>query len=509
MYNNKAGIVIFWILLLLTLQQSVLWAQGRVWRVPQEKPKIQEAIDACRFNSEDVVRVSDGTYTGDINFNGKDITVYSVNGASSTIITGTGTGSVVTFNSGEGRDSVLRGFTVTGGDATYGGGIFCDGSSPTLTVNIIISNDATHGGGICCFDQSSPSIEDNVIGTYYEGNSAVGYGGGIYCYGASNPDIKYNTIIDNDAGFGGGICCHSSSPNIIGNGNSAYGGQITNNSADYGGGICCVENSAPNIKTSNNISSNRAYIAGGGIYCSDNIYLSPQIWNNSITSNEVGLVGSFNGIGGGICCANSSPSIRYNIISQNEAYGLEYSEGGGIWCSNSTALIAKNDISVNKANYYGYGGGIFCSSAVTITTNHIRVNSAGLFGGGIYCESSALIVNNLFENNCTIGTGSRGAGLLIATSSNPDVTNNTIVYNKAQGGSTAGGGIYCEEDSAPVITNCILWGNLASAPGTVQDEIDKNATANPIVTYCCIQYGYPGAGNISTNPLFLIESPMF
>jgi hypothetical protein len=41
-----------------------------------------------------------------------------------TLILGlSGEGSVVTFANGEGRDSVLRGFTIGWGVATYGGGI--------------------------------------------------------------------------------------------------------------------------------------------------------------------------------------------------------------------------------------------------------------------------------------------------------------------------------------------------------------------------------------------------
>jgi len=509
MYYKKAGIVIFWVFLVLTFQQSVLWAQGRVWRVPQERPTIQEAIDECRFNSEDVVRVSDGIHGGDINFNGKDITVYSVNGASSTIIQGTGNGSVVTFNSGEGHDSVLRGFTVTGGNATYGGGIYCDGSSPTLTANIVRKNKATYGGGICCYAGSHAIIGDNVIGGEAGGNSATYFGGGVCCYSNSNPEIRYNTITNNDAEYGGGICCFNSSPNIIGNGNSVYGGQISSNVAEYGGGISCIEESAPNIKTSNDISNNTAYSSGGGIYCKKNTLCHPQIWNNSISGNKAGMGGMIDGAGGGIFCLNSSPSIRYNKIESNELFGDESACGGGIFCDYSSALIAKNEIRKNKARppyAVGSGGGIYCASDVTITTNLIEKNEAYLEGGGIYCDGDSLVINNLIHENKIYGD-SAGAGIYINQDRCPELTNNTIVYNSAIGPASTGGGVYCDGGTAPVITNCIIWGNFAST-GTVQDEIDQFVSANPLVTYCCIKFGYPGVTNISTNPLFLNEVPM-
>ena len=63
-----------------------------------------------------------------------------------TIIEGNGSGSCVVFNTGEGSNSVLEGFTIINGVGTYvdysydngqitgytGGGIFCLNSSPTI-----------------------------------------------------------------------------------------------------------------------------------------------------------------------------------------------------------------------------------------------------------------------------------------------------------------------------------------------------------------------------------------
>src|SRR4029077_1501998 len=91
--------------------------------VPADQPTIQAAIDAAA--NGDTVLVSDGTYKENINFNGKAITVTSVNGPATTTIDGGGITSVVTFNTGEGAGSVLNGFTLTHGNASplEGGGI--------------------------------------------------------------------------------------------------------------------------------------------------------------------------------------------------------------------------------------------------------------------------------------------------------------------------------------------------------------------------------------------------
>jgi Disaggregatase related len=47
-----------------------------------------------------------------------------------------------------------------------------------------------------------------------------------------------------------------------------------------------------------------------------------------------------------------------------------------------------------------------------------------------------------------------------------------------------------------VIKNTIVWGNTPSTPGIY------NYISTPTVTYSCIQGGFTGTGNISTDPLF-------
>jgi hypothetical protein len=126
-------------------------------KVPADYSTIQAAINAAVDG--DTVLVSDGTYTEKIDFNGKAITVQSVNGAASTTIDGGDIFRVVSFLSGELATSVLNGFTITNGYSLYGdgGGIYCYSSSPTITNCTIIGNSAHDGGGIYCYS-SSPTI---------------------------------------------------------------------------------------------------------------------------------------------------------------------------------------------------------------------------------------------------------------------------------------------------------------------------------------------------------------
>ena len=113
--------LLFLITALLTLTGSL---SAATINVPGDFGTIQAAIaDAGTVNGDEII-VSPGTYLEAINFNGKAITLRSASGdPADTIIDGGGNGSVVTCDSGETSTTVLDGFTITNGSATYGGGM--------------------------------------------------------------------------------------------------------------------------------------------------------------------------------------------------------------------------------------------------------------------------------------------------------------------------------------------------------------------------------------------------
>ncbi len=223
---------------------------------------IQYGIDVSSYG--DTILVEQGTYVENINFNGKNITVIGED-KETTIIDGNQTGSVVTFEGGEDSTSVLRGFTITNGLASEGGGIYCLGSSPTI-YDLIVSY-----------------------------NTALEYGGGIHFYGSSlnNPSIYNSQITDN-------------------NSNGEWWSD--------GGGIYCLDVSVSIFNTE--IINNYATDKGGGIYFnSNNDNLAIQTLTNSIVVQNTSTFGA--GIGGR--CSNMK--ITNCTISDNNGEGIFYDGG--------------------------------------------------------------------------------------------------------------------------------------------------------------------------------------
>ena len=169
---------------------------------------IQEAIDIAWTG--DHILVENGTYNERISTLGKSITVSGRPVAHQlrpkyTVIDGGEGGTVVTCNGYEDQTTKIQGFTITNGKATYGGGLYCFASSPTIKRCLFKWNYSRYrGGAIYCMVYSSPTITDCTIFD----NFAKHMGGGIHCYFMSSPLIINTKIVKNETENelgGGGI----------------------------------------------------------------------------------------------------------------------------------------------------------------------------------------------------------------------------------------------------------------------------------------------------------------
>ncbi len=346
-------------------------AAGVEIHVPDDFALIQGAVDAA--SQGDTIIVKDGTYSENVEFKGKAVTVRSENGPRHCIVYGRDhSRPVFSFVNNEGHSSTLEGLTLTGGSSPRGGGIYCRLASPTIRNCIIAENNALRqegddsGGGGIYLDQSGAIVEDCLIrentagggghggGVYLRnsfavirscriiGNLAVaaaalpgsGRGGGIYTSSyaaASQPTIENCLIAENmasgdeidDPGRGGGIYCRHSSPTISRCtiiGNLAVGAP---GSQGRGGGIGCRSGSSPTIVNSviaNNLAigwlqpDSGSYTPGhgGGLYCREDS--SPTVVNCTIAYNANALVTTAGQDGAGICLRDHATALVTNAI---------------------------------------------------------------------------------------------------------------------------------------------------------------------------------------------------
>ena len=121
------------------------------------------------------------------------------------------------------------------------------------------------------------------------------------------------------------------------------------------------------------------------------------------------------------------------------------------------------------------------------------------YGGGIFCHNNdkSKITNNIISHNKASDSG----GGICLVDSHPTIDNNTIFKNTAYSihgfPKGVGGGIYCSKCSE-LIANNIVWENIA--------EYHPQIYGAQNVSYCNVQGGYPGTGNIDSDPLFVDDA---
>ncbi|TKJ42458.1 hypothetical protein CEE37_01890 [candidate division LCP-89 bacterium B3_LCP] len=241
-------------------------------------------------------------------------------------------------------------------------------------------------------------------------------------------------------------------------------------------------------------------VRGGGVWIENcSVLIRNCTIAHNYTHNE-----NYNGSGGGIFLNQSDQSIiEYNYITQNQA-----DNGGGICVGQNCYTIIRHNTFDNNQTYSS-GGGIYVSAnGESVINDNIFVDnhSSGIYGGGAINLWSATwiygtfsyVYNNLIMNN----TASSAGGGIYHRYESSIVYNNTLVGNQAN----QGGGIYVLtfSDLPPTIYNSIIWGNNAPVGSQIYLDPQSGSVAN--ISYCDVHAGWPGVGNINSDPEFVSGS---
>jgi hypothetical protein len=250
--------------------------------------------------------------------------------------------------------STLRGNVIWGNSADVdGGGIGLSSSYATLIGNNVVANTALHdGGGIVSTGSDGITlIENNVIS-----NTAYAGGGGIYM-DTSTAILESNTVVSNtsvDLGGGeggGGLYLWNSTASL------SSTSVISNAAAWYGGGIFLGGDSGSQATLVNSvIASNRADIAGGGLYIED----------SSLRSLHATIARNVGGDGSGVYVTGYHPGQYSSAALTNT---ILVSHTIGIYVTNgSTATL--------EATFWGSGAwaNIVDTVGTVISTTNVTGN---------------------------------------------------------------------------------------------------------------------------------------
>lgn len=309
--------------------------------------------------------------SGDIDQNDGDTNGDGIPNSLASVV-GTNAETVLTL-ANLGRDEVIHGLYVVGGDGTSGAGVTLTNCFHLQSACYIRFNRATGTGGGLLVDRGAPMLVDGNIA-----DNAAQNGGGLYADQADltieNVDIDRNDVSQQ----GGALHANDSSVTLdqvdfrlnVANGEGgavyffALGSdtldldrcRIENNSSDLndGGGLFADNGSVTAVNCL--IRGNSSRSDGGGLAYTD---ATVTLTNCLVSGNKAGTP-TVVALGGGIHSSGSSTTTAINCtFTRNEARGLAAFSGNGgdfvstiIW--DNTTTVGQSDISTTNSNTFSH-----------------------------------------------------------------------------------------------------------------------------------------------------------
>jgi parallel beta-helix repeat protein len=359
----------------------------------------------------------------------------------------------VVTGSGTNSTAVLDGFTIRSGNAAgglsdqCGGGMYNDGSSPTLDSCRFEDNRADdYGGGMYNGSGSSPTLEDCT----FSGNAATLAGGGMRNKNGSSPTLE--------------------------------GCTFSGNSAQYGGGMQNYKDCCPML-TDCAFTNNQAGLYGGGM--SNYSDCNPTLTHCTFTGNQVDGYGSAGMHNDENCnCILTDCTFRNNSA---RAWG----GGFGNYSSNATLTDCAF---INNSAGDGAGGMDNGHGGQPVLRGCTFRGNSGGSGGAFRDEAGATLYNCLLTDNFA----DYGGGMYFDNGEST-LVNCTLAGNAATNGNAFGFDSFDHSRPSSIgIISSIIWNG--------GDEFWNNDGSTISITYSDVYGGWTGEGNIFGDPLFIKSS---
>ncbi|MCB9795752.1 MAG: FG-GAP repeat protein [Alphaproteobacteria bacterium] len=456
------------------------------WTVPGDFSTIQAALDAAC--SLETISVSAGTYSEALDFNGRAVSLVGVAGSGATTIDAGLAGPVITLSGGE-----VEGFTLTGGSASFGGGVYALGGDLRLSELVIEDCLAVNdGGGVYLEDVGVVALEDVVI----QANGAGDDGGGLAALmtnGASDATTLSLTrveVLDNftgASGYGGGLYLEDNSGALDMVVTATDLDVVGNTSESRGGGLYL--DAAPLSWTGGLLSENEAGGTGGGAYTT----------NADLSLDEVDVIGNTGDSAGGFYVSSGALTLTNLGVEENTSNG---SYGGG-YCRGSDCVLSGVDLIGNFAEG-SYPALLVAGSAPTYDLDAVRVlrNLSSNDAAAISLEGSGDADNLEVAGNAAAGlavepgnvaytalirnvtvAGNTGSGLLLVPNwaNQVQLINVVSVHNEGWGAEVT----VTDHRYDPLLSYGNLYGNLAGDITGMTDPTgaDGNISDRPIFAF--------------------------